>query len=166
MSISYLKRGLWFVLLILLQVLVLNHIHIGGYTTPFVYVYFILVLNRDVNRNTLLLWGFFLGLVADVFSNTPGMNAAATTLLAFMRPSLMALFVPRDSNDDWEPGVRSMGISAFLGYALLSVLLHHVVLLVIETFSFFDWVTLLLKVLYSTLLTTVCVMALESCRRK
>lgn len=166
MSTSYLQRGLWFLLLVLVQVLVFNHIHIGGYATPFIYVYFILVLNRDVSRNTLLLLGFSLGLVIDVFSNTPGMNAAATTLLAFLRPSLMTLFVPRDSNDDWEPGIRSMGISPFLGYAVVCVLLHHIVLLVMDTFSFFNWGLLLLKILFSTLLTTCCVMALESFRRK
>lgn len=166
MSTSYLKRGLWFVLLVLVQVLVLNHIHIGGYATPFVYVYFILVLNRDVTRNELLLWGFFLGLVVDVFANTPGMNAAATTLLAFLRPSLLTLFVPRDSSDDWEPGIRSMGFSSFLGYAVLAVLLHHLMLLVMDTFSFFAWGVLALKIVCSTVLTICCVMALESFRRK
>ena len=67
MGIVYIKRILWLVLLVLVQVLVLNHIHLGGYATPFLYVYFILVLNCDVKRNEMLLMGFFLGLVVDVF---------------------------------------------------------------------------------------------------
>ena len=166
MNVSYWKRGLWLLALVLVQVLVLNQIHIGGYATPFAYVYFILVLNRDVKRNVLLLLGFFVGLVIDVFSNTPGMHAAATTLLAFVRPWLLTLFVPRDSVDDWEPGIRSMGFGSFLGYAAMAVFLHHAVLLLLDTFSFFSWTLLLLKVVCSTALTTFCVMMMESVRRK
>ena len=146
MNVSYWKRGLWLLALVLVQVLVLNQIHIGGYATPFAYVYFMLVLNRDVKRNVLLLLGFFVGLVIDVFSNTPGMHAAATTLLAFVRP--------------W------LGFGSFLGYAAMAVFLHHAVLLLLDTFSFFSWTLLLLKVVCSTALTTFCVMMMESVRRK
>ena len=142
MNVSYWKRGLWLLALVLIQVLVLNHIHIGGYATPFAYVYFMLVLNRDVKRNVLLLLGFF------------------------VRPWLLTLFVPRDSVDDWEPGIRSMGFGSFLGYAAMAVFLHHAVLLLLDTFSFFSWTLLLLKVVCSTALTTFCVMMMESVRRK
>ncbi len=165
MGIVYIKRILWLVLLVLVQVLVLNHIHLGGYATPFLYVYFILVLNCDVKRNEMLLMGFFLGLVVDVFSNTPGMNAAATTLLAFLRPMLLNSFVSHDTIGEWEPSVRSMGFGSFLGYATLSILIHHSLLLVLDTFSFFDWILLLLKLIGSVILTTCCVIAMESMRR-
>ena len=47
-----------------------------------------------------MLWAFFFGLTIDVFSDTPGMNAAATVLLAFLRPSLLRLFTPRDNQDN------------------------------------------------------------------
>ena len=166
MTVSYVKRSLWVLVLVLVQVLVLNQIHVGGYATPFAYVYFMLVLNRDVKRHTLLLLGFFLGLAIDVFSNTPGMHAAATTLLAFVRPWLLSLFLPRDSADDWEPGIRSMGFAPFLRYALSGVFLHHAVLLLLDTFSFFDWAVLLLKIVCSTVLTVICVLTMESVRKK
>ena len=32
-----------------------------------------------------MIWAFLLGLAVDIFGNTPGMNAAAATVLAFMR---------------------------------------------------------------------------------
>ena len=40
--LTYLQRIEWFIGLVLLQVLVLNHMHINGYATPFFFIYFIL----------------------------------------------------------------------------------------------------------------------------
>ena len=94
---NYLYKLGWFVGLVLFQVLVLNHVHIVGYATPFLYIFLILKFESSVSRNALMLWAFFLGLVIDVFSDTPGMNAAATVLLAFLRPLLLRLFVPRET---------------------------------------------------------------------
>lgn len=67
MIITFLQRVGWFVGLTLLQVLILNHVQIGGYATPFLYIYFILMLNSDTSRNEQLLWAFFLGLTIDIF---------------------------------------------------------------------------------------------------
>ena len=39
--IKILHRLEWFLGLVLLQVLVLNQMHVGGYATPFFYIYFI-----------------------------------------------------------------------------------------------------------------------------
>ena len=166
MAIVFFKRLGWFWLLVFIQVLVLNHVHLMGYAMPFLYVYLILTLNVNVARNILLLWGFFLGLAVDIFSNTPGMNAAATTFLAFMRPSLLTLFTPRDCAEDMEPGIKSMGFWLFFRYVLVGVALHHTVLLTIESFSFFDLGFLSLEILSSTLLTTFCVMAIEGICKK
>ena len=111
--------------MVLLQVLILNNVHIAGYATPFLYIYLILKFESDVPRNTLMLWAFFLGLTVDIFSDTPGMNASATVLLAFLRPSFLRLFVPRDTLDTLVPAIRSMGFSPFLKYLIVSVVVHH-----------------------------------------
>ena len=110
MIINYIHRIGWFVGLILLQVLILNNVHIAGVATPFLYVYFILKFNSGTSRNELMVWGFCMGLAIDIFSNTPGMNAAATVLLAFLRPLFLRLFTPRDTLDSIVPSLKSMGI--------------------------------------------------------
>ena len=84
MIITYIHRIGWFIGLVLLQVLILNSVHIAGYATPFLYIYFILKFSSGTSRNELMLWAFFFGLTIDIFSDTPGMNAAATVLLAFV----------------------------------------------------------------------------------
>lgn len=165
MIITYLHRFGWFVGLVLLQVLILNNVHIGGYATPFLYVYFILKFASGTSRSELMLWGFAIGLTVDIFSNTPGMNAAATTLLAFVRPLLLRLFTPRDLLDSIVPSFKTMGGFSFLKFVLLSVLVHHLVLLTIEFFSFTSLPLLLLRVVACTLLTFTCIMAIEGIRR-
>ena len=76
MVLNYLHKIGWFIGLVLLQVLILNNVHIAGYATPFLYIYLILKFESETPRNALMLWAFFLGLTVDIFSDTPGMNAA------------------------------------------------------------------------------------------
>lgn len=64
--LTYLQRIEWFIGLVLLQVLVLNHMHINGYATPFFFIYFILKYNSGVSRNVLMIWAFLLGLTVDI----------------------------------------------------------------------------------------------------
>ncbi len=150
----------------LLQVLILNNVHIAGYATPFLYIYLILKFESDTPRNALMLWALFLGLTVDVFSDTPGMNAAATVLLAFLRPTFLRLFVPRDTLDSIVPAIRTMGVSPFLKYLVVSVVVHHGVLLTIEYFSFAHLGMLLLRIVASSLLTVCCIMAVEGMGKK
>ena len=166
MLINYLHKIGWFIGLVLLQVLILNNVHIAGYATPFLYIYLILKFESDTPRNALMLWAFFLGLAVDVFSDTPGMNAAATVLLAFLRPTFLRLFVPRDTLDTLVPAIRTMGILPFLKYLVVSVLVHHGLLLTLEFLSFAHIGTLLLRIAASTLLTVTCIMAVEGIRKK
>ena len=166
MIINYLHKIGWFIGLVLLQVLILNNVHIAGYATPFLYIYLILKFESDVPRNVLMLWAFFLGLTIDILSDTPGMNAAATVMLAFLRPVFLRLFVPRDTLDGLVPAVHTMGVASFLKYLIVSVFVHHGMLLTIEFFSFAHIGTLLLRIVASTLLTVTCIMAIEGIRKK
>jgi rod shape-determining protein MreD len=155
----------WAVGLILLQVLILNNIHIGGFATPFLFVYFILKLSSDTPRNQLMIWAFCIGLVIDIFDNTPGMNAAALVLLAFIRPVFLFLFTPRDTYDNYIPSKKVMGNSPFMRYLIICVLIHHTVLLTIESFSFVSFSILCLRILLSTALTVLCIVAIEWFRK-
>lgn len=166
MAFNYLHKIGWFVGLVLLQVLILNNLHIAGYATPFLYIYLILKFESDVSRNVLMLWAFFLGLTVDILSDTPGMNAAATVLLAFLRPVFLRLFVPRDTLDGLVPAIYTMGTVPFLKYLVVSVFVHHGMLLTIEFFSFANMGTLLLRIATSTLLTVTCIMAFEGIRKR
>lgn len=160
--IKNLHRIEWFVGLVLIQVLVLNQLHVGGYATPFLYIYFILKFNSKIGRNSLMIWAFMLGLTVDVFGNTPGMNAAACTCLAFFRNSLLRLVTLRDLDEAFRPGIKSLGLAVFFRYILLATTLFCTLLLLIDTFTFFNLPVLFLKIVTSIVSTMVCVFCVES----
>ncbi len=165
MIINLLQQIYWFIGLILLQVLILNKIHILGIMTPFLYIYFLLRLPTGISRNLLLLTAFLLGICIDIFSNTPGMNAAACVGLAFIRPFFLRLFTPRDLLDSIVPSFKSMGVGSFVKYTIVCVFSFLAILLTIEFFSFTTWGTLLLRIVSCTALTVICILAIESVRR-
>lgn len=156
----------WFVGLVIVQVLLFNHICWLGVATPFLYVYLLLIIDRDVDRNALMLIAFLLGFSVDVFSNTFGVNAAASVLLAFLRPWLIRSFTPREEFDNFEPGIKAMGIWPFVRYAFLAVLLHHTALFLLEAFSLAHVGYLLLRIFGSTLVTLLLVMVVELVRHR
>ena len=156
----------WFLGVTLLQVLVLNNIFLFGAATPFLYIYPILVLNRNIDRNVLMAIAFTVGLVVDIFSNTPGVNAASSVLIAFMRPGVLRMYAPREEFEDFEPGIHVLGVGSFLRYVVTILCIHHTALFLLEAFSFTHIGYLSLRILCSTLLTTFFVMAVELIRHR
>lgn len=89
MNINFLKRLLLFLVLLVAQVLVLNHIHLFGYATPMLYIYFVISFQRGYPRWAVMVWSFLLGLGIDVANNTPGLAAASMTLLGLLQPYVL-----------------------------------------------------------------------------
>lgn len=166
MNMYLLSQLLWFVVMLVVQALLLNNIHLFGCSTPLLYVYVILMARRDFPRWGLLLFGFLLGLGVDMFSNTPGVGACSMTLLAFVQPMLMKLFLPRDSADDFQPGIPSLGLMKFVYFSFISIFLYSLVFFTLEMFNFFNWTLWALSVGGSTLLTLLLVIVIDNFRNK
>ena len=149
MSIDLIKRLGIFVVLVLVQGLVFNHIHLFNCATPLLY----------------MLWSFMMGLCIDVFANTPGVAAASMTFIGLLQPYLFELFVPRDSADDLEPSMRTIGVGSYVLYTLVIVLVYNLVFFTLETFNFFNWMEWLLRIGGGTAITMLLIMALESFRK-
>lgn len=145
----------------------LNGIHLAGVATPMLYVYLLLRLDVNINKAEILVWAFFLGLFVDIFSDTSGVNASATVFLAFVRPVLIRLFVPRDLQDEAEiiPSFATFGVSNFMKYTVFCVLLHHIFVLTIEYFSFGGGLFFLFSLIGSSILTVMFVTVIEFIRR-
>ncbi len=105
----FLKRLGICILLMLLQIFLLDRVCLWGLVTPYLYIYLILIFDSDVKPVQRMLWGFLMGLLADVFTDTPGVQAAALTLLAYLQPYLLRLFVTFDRRTRLNPGMVSMG---------------------------------------------------------
>ena len=126
-----------FVLLVIAQVLIVNHIRLGGYVHPYIYLIFVMLLPINIPDWQLLLSGFGIGLVIDLFTGTLGMHAGATTLMAFCRPTIIKLVSGSQKFENIkEPNVNQLGFAWFLRYALCMVLIHNFTLFMFESFSF------------------------------
>ena len=139
-----------FVVLVLFQVLVINHIRLGGYVHPYIYLIFVMLLPFSTPKWQLLVLGFALGLSVDLFTGTPGLHAGATTLMAFCRPSIIKLVSGNQKFENVdEPNLGQLGGLWFFRYALCMVLVHHFFLFFLESFSFRLIGQVLLRILIS-----------------
>lgn len=161
MASNIVKFIFLYIILVLLQVLVLDNISFMGYATPFLYIYFMLKLPIGINQYLITLLGFFLGLTIDLFCNTPGINAAATTSIAFFRRPIQGLFFQKNDFETMTPSMSLLG-SDFIKYAILCIFIHHTILFSIETFSYFNVLILLTKILTSTIITSILIIGIDS----
>ena len=83
------KYSFLFIALILIQIIVLNNILFLGYINPFLYILFIMVFPFRRDRGLILILSFILGLTIDFFSDSGGINAAATLAIAYIRLPLI-----------------------------------------------------------------------------
>ena len=147
-----------FVVIVLIQVLMMNNLQFSGYVNPYFYILFIILLPINIPRYLLLFLGFLMGITIDVFSNTPGIHASATTFIAFLRPFI---FNPGNFDDKEKmmiPSVMNIGIKMFMKYAAMMILFHHLFLFFIEAFSFSGFLFTLLRCILSSIFTFVFVL--------
>lgn len=156
------KYLLYFVLLILLQVFVLNNIQLSGYINPMIYILFILILPFEISGWMLLMLGFITGLTMDMFMNTLGMHSSATVALAFVRPYIISFLSQR--GDVEYKGIVSMnvtGLQWYIRYALILTFVHHLFLFYIEVFSFSHFFSTLWRSIMSTAVTGSIILLMQ-----
>lgn len=158
------KNILRFVLFILVQVFVLDNIHLHQMLTPYLYFLFILWLPFRMKRTQLMLIAFALGFTMDSFRHHPGFHTAACVLIAYIRPFLVNLMIPQEGADNnyEEPSIKSIG--GFLPYLIfvgVLTFLHHGWLFFLEAWQFGNIWYFLVKTLLSTALSLVLILITE-----
>jgi rod shape-determining protein MreD len=166
MNIELLKRILTFIILCLVQALVLNHICLFGCATPLLYVYLVMTFRRNQPKWSLLLWCFAMGLIMDMFSNTPGVASASMTLVGLLQPYILGMFIQRDSPDDLEPSIKSIGLTSYLYFSIIIVLLYCLTFFTLEAFSFFNWLQWIECIGGSTLLTVILILVIDNIKKR
>ena len=139
--INNILRGfIYFVVLVLVQVLILNNIHFLRVAMPFLYLYFILKMPVGSSRTNVVFFSFLIGLTIDVFSNTPG----------------------KDLPEGINPSYKTFGYGGFFRYTLLFVVIHHVALFLIESLTLFDPLFLAIRIAASVVTTTLLICTIEA----
>jgi len=157
------REIIYFIVYVSLQTLVIDHIHLFGIVTPFVYLYVILKFRMNISRSSVILLSFLLGLIIDVFSNTFGIHAASCAFIGFIRNPLLGQFVDmKELPDGSAPSFRLFGFGKFLRYTMIMVTLHHLLLFLIDSFGFYQPALLITRLLSSIFLTLILVCIIES----
>ncbi len=158
------KNILRFILFAFVQVYVLSKVPpLHQFITPYLYFLFILWLPFSINRWFLLLVSFSFGMTVDYFLGTPGLHAAPCTLIAYLRPFLLNLFIAQESTEQSfvEPSVKSMGWGPYSIYIVLLTFIHTFYLVLIEWLSFGSFLYFLGKVLATSTLSLILIFITE-----
>ncbi|WP_269226480.1 rod shape-determining protein MreD [Flavobacterium eburneipallidum] len=139
-----------FLLLLAVQIIIFNNMNFWGYISPYPYLLFIILYPVNSNKFGLLIASFFLGLIMDMFSNSGGIHTTACIVLAYYRPYLFR-FSFGLSYEYQTVKLNDVLTPERFSFILLSVVIHHLVLFVLEAFD----ITFVLDVLIRTLLSTI-----------
>lgn len=143
-----------FVMLVFLQVFLLKNIALYDFATPYLYILFILLLPFEIPNVLLFILSFAIGLTIDMFYDTPGLHAAACTILALVRILFISITVQKDGFDNEpEPTLSIMGFRWFFTYALVLTLFHHFFLFNLEVFRITEIQYTLSRFLLSSIFT-------------
>ncbi|MCR5820597.1 MAG: rod shape-determining protein MreD [Bacteroidaceae bacterium] len=164
MLTTFLQRLLLMTALLAVQMLVLNHIHVMGFATPLLIVYFLLLFPLGTSRWSIMLWGFVCGLLADMATLTPGVGAGAMTLVAFVQPVLLMAMRPKEAAEDMQASFHTMGFAAYVRYCSILTFIFCFAYFLLQSFSFFHIVHLAISFGSSWLLTLVICIAVEAMR--
>lgn len=137
MNNDILKFSVLFVLLLLGQVLICNHIALFNVAVPIIFIYFIIRLPMNIGNGWLFTLSFLLGLCVDICSDTPGVNALASTLLSALRRPVYYAYVLRDDKTKaLVPSIANLGISTYCKYLVSMVGIYCLMAFTIEYFNF------------------------------
>lgn len=152
------------VLFIVIQVFVLDKIpHLHRFIIPYLYFLYILWLPFSISRFGLLTIGFLTGLILDYFTMTPGLHTAACVLIAYARPFVITLLVPKDTDEFnySEPSPKAMGWAPYLLYAFVLTLLHHTYLTLLKLLEFGNVLDFIIKVASTTAISMLLIITME-----
>lgn len=139
-----------FVLLLLLQVLVLRQVALEWPQFPYinilVYPLFLFLLPLRTPRYLQFILAFGMGLLVDLFYDSPGVHASAAVFTIYLRYYVLKSMEPRGGyNINYSPTKRRMGLTWWLRYSSILLLAHCFVYFSVEAFTFFYILDILLK---------------------
>lgn len=158
---------IYLVLLVVIQVPLLQNWVLFGTAFPFPYIGFILLFPHRVMRSWHMIIAFLVGLLVDVFSNTPGMHAASSVAIAYSRNFWLSLATDV-SDEDLDISIQHLKIFRFLFFVMPLVFFHHILLFLLENEGFTGFLRVLSKAFWSSIISSsiIVLAAIIAVRRK
>ncbi len=143
------------ILLIALQLIFFNNIIIFKGLFPIIYIIFIIFYNlNEGTKPSFLFYSFLLGLILDIFTNTPGLNAFSAVFAAYTRKFILGLIKKNYFTESSYFKFSSLNFIELSIYVFLVTLVHHSSLYLLEGFKISSIATVLLKSLCNSILSS------------
>ncbi len=152
MNNAVINTALRFIILILVQVLILNNINFLGYINPYVYILFILLYPVKNNRTLFVFLSFLLGLFVDIFSDSGGVHAASSVLIAYIRPPILKFSFGMIYEHQTIKFAQTEAGNRLVYFSMITVI-HHFIMFSLEVFNTSNIILILQKTLFSSIFT-------------
>jgi len=150
-----LSNSLRFIGLVLLQVIILNRINLFGHLNPLVYIVWVFLFPIKKEKSLFLLASFLLGLTIDFFSDSGGINAAATLFIAFIRLPILKAILRKSDFDYYLFNLRAISFDKILLYITTLTVIHHFIVFSLEYFSFNAFTTIVSNAILTSVFTII-----------
>ena len=155
------KNIIRILIILFFQVFIVTRIPpLHQFIVPYFYFVLILWLPFKTTRINLLVLGFLIGMAVDWFFKTPGLHAAASLLIAYLRPFVINLLLPKEATE-WgteEPNNKTMGSGPYAVYIIILTVLHHAYLIFLEWLQFGSFFYFIAKLFATALVSLLLIL--------
>jgi hypothetical protein len=143
-----------FVVFVLVQALILNHLEFGWGILIMVYPLFIFLLPNDLKITFSLIIAFSMGFAIDLLSDTFGIHASALVVFAYLKPLVFARFAKQDNYENLkEANIYTMGTSWFIYTFGILLFFHHLWFFLFEIANFGEIIYIFQKTVLSLIVS-------------
>lgn len=148
-----------YIVVMLLQVLLFNRLQLAGVCHPYVYILCLLMMPAAKSPGIDMVIGALAGLVMDIFCNTIGVHMAACVLIMFIRPAVLSTIVSDKERLNEEINSHTLGIGAMLRYTVLMVVVYHLSVFLIASWSWSHIGFVLIETAVSSMITIILILS-------
>ncbi|CCG52439.1 Rod shape-determining protein MreD [Flavobacterium indicum GPTSA100-9 = DSM 17447] len=160
MNSNFILNIIRFITLLIIQIFVLNQINFGGWINPYIYILFIILYPINSNKFGFITASFLLGLIMDIFSDSGGVHATATLLLAYVRPSFLRFAFGLSYEYQTIRIAEKLSVDRFT-FIMISILFHHLILFTLELYRFDLFFEIITRTILSTIFTfIICIISI------
>jgi rod shape-determining protein MreD len=146
-----------FIGLVLLQVVVFNHINLFGFVNPLIYIAWVILFPIRKNISILLLVSFLLGLSVDFFSDSGGINAAATLFIAYFRLPILKIVLRKSDFDFLLFNLRTISFGKALLFISVLTVIHHFIVFSLAYFSLKEFSSVISNTIFTSIFTILII---------
>ena len=149
------------------QVFILRDVALANVAFCFIYLWIIIKAPIHTPLFYLMIGGFFIGWIVDIFYNTHGIHSLATVFIAFLRPVFFKVLTPVNGYDERSSvSLSEMKALWFFPYIFVMLLSHHLILFLVESADASLFMYSLLRAFASAILGTLVFGMLELFNQK